>query len=51
MSSNGKREQRKKQLDSRATNIERVLKGIKWELGFAYFLLGKWDFMHLDWDS
>jgi hypothetical protein len=20
--------------------------GLKWELGFAYFWLGKWDFMH-----
>ena len=23
--------------------------GVKWELGFAYFWVGKWDFMH--WDS
>jgi hypothetical protein len=25
--------------------------GVKWELGFANFWLGKWDFMHWDWDS
>ena len=25
--------------------------GAKWELGFAYFWLGKWDFMHSNWDS
>jgi hypothetical protein len=25
--------------------------GVKWELGFAYFWVGKWDFMHWDWDS
>jgi hypothetical protein len=25
--------------------------GVKWELGFSYFWLGKWDFMHWDWDS
>jgi hypothetical protein len=25
--------------------------GVKWELGFAYFLVGKWDFMLWDWDS
>ena len=23
--------------------------GVKWELGFAYFWVGKWDFMHWDW--
>jgi hypothetical protein len=26
-------------------------KGVKWELEFAYFRLGKQDFMHWDWDS
>ena len=25
--------------------------GVKWQLRFAYFWLGKWDFMHWDWDS
>ena len=25
--------------------------GVKWELGFAPFWLGKWDFTHWDWDS
>jgi hypothetical protein len=25
--------------------------GVKWELGFAHFWVGKWDFMHWDWDS
>jgi hypothetical protein len=34
---------------------QKVLKegpeGVKWELGFAYFWVGKWDFMHWDWDS
>jgi hypothetical protein len=24
---------------------------VKWELGFACFLLGKWDFMRWVWDS
>ena len=24
---------------------------VKWELGFAYFWRGKWDFMHWDCDS
>ena len=24
---------------------------VKWELGFAYFWLGKWNFAHWDWDS
>ena len=22
--------------------------GVKWEMGFAYFWVGKWDFMHWD---
>jgi hypothetical protein len=25
--------------------------GVKLELGFVKFWLGKWDFMHWDWDS
>ncbi len=24
--------------------------GVKWELGFAFFGLGKWDLPHWDWD-
>ena len=24
--------------------------GVKWELGFAFFGLGKWDLLHWDWD-
>ena len=26
------------------------LEGVKWELGFAYFRVGKWDLLHWDWD-
>ena len=25
--------------------------GVQWQLGFAQFWLGKWDFMHWDWNS
>ena len=28
--------------------FNRAPEGVKWELGFAYFWLGKWDFMHWD---
>jgi hypothetical protein len=30
-------------------HIKEGPEGVKWELGFAYFWVGKWDFMH--WDS
>ena len=33
-------------------NIREGREGVKWELGFAFFLeAGKWDFVHWDWDS
>ena len=25
--------------------------GVKWELGYVFFLVCKWDFVHWDWDS
>ena len=31
-------------------SIKRVVKGVKWELGFAFFGLGKWDLLYWDWD-
>jgi hypothetical protein len=37
-------------VDGRQTKNEGP-EGVKWELGFAYFWVGKWDFMHWDWDS
>ena len=32
-------------------NIVEGREGVKWELGFAFFGVGKWDLVHWDWDS
>ena len=39
------------QLTAEQQIFEEGREGVKWELGFAYFWVGKWDFMHWDWDS